>query len=210
MTSKTTALLGIVGGVLFIATAIASGFQMEDYSHISQFISEAYAFGTTYGIYFRLAGYIPAGILLFFFGMNAYRFFEKSDRVKLGFIGFAVFYGLGTIMVSLFPCDEGCNKEFIQPSISQIIHNLLSVATYVIVPACLILIGSGLKKTKALLGNTSMVLGTISGLFALLLFSDHMSKFIGLYQRIVEASILIWIFLIAGRLLKKRSTPEIY
>lgn len=205
MNSKTTAYFGIIGGMLFVATAILSSFQFEEYSHISQYISEAYAFGTPYGVHLRFFGYFPSGVLLFFFGVNVHRFLKKSDQASLGFFGFAVFYGLGTVLVSIFPCDAGCNKEFINPSISQIIHNILSVATYTIVPCCLLLVGWGLKKTSTFLGVASLVLGAISGIFALLLFSDPTGSFIGLFQRIIEASILIWVFLIAGALLKNRN-----
>lgn len=203
MNPKTTAIIGILGSLLFIGTAIISGFQFTHYSHVSQFISEAYAFGTPYGIYLRIFGYIPSGIMLALFGFGASAYFKKSSLIKLGFVGFACFYGIGTVIVSIFPCDAGCNVEWINPSVSQIIHNLLSVAVYLIVPWCLIFIGIGMKKLKTgYLAPVSLILGTISGVFVLLLFSDPFSDFVGMFQRIVETSILSWVFIVAIHILK--------
>lgn len=198
MRPKTTAIMGIIGALLFISTAVISGFQFDNYSHISQFISEAYAFGTPYGLYLRLFGYIPSGIMLAMFGFGAYAYFKKSLLTKVGFFGFAVFYGMGTVIVSIFPCDAGCTIELLESSVSQIIHNLLSVAVYLIVPWCLVVIGMGFRKTKTgPIAAASLILGAISGIFAWVLFSDPNSPYVGLFQRIIEACILGWVFMTA-------------
>jgi len=88
--------------------AILGGFQFEEYNHISQFISETYASGTPYGSQLRFFGYLPSGIMLFLFAISVPKFLPKSKLIKIAFWLFAVFYGLGTVMVSVFPCDEGC------------------------------------------------------------------------------------------------------
>lgn len=198
MNSKATAILGIMGALFFISTAVISGFQFDNYNHISQFISEAYAFGTPYGLYLRLFGYIPSGIMLAMFGFGAYTHFKKSLLTKVGFIGFALFYGIGTVIVSIFPCDAGCTTDLLESSVSQIIHNLLSVAVYLIVPWCLVVIGMGFRKTKTdPIATTSIILGAISGIFAWVLFSDPNSPYVGLFQRIIETCILGWVFIMA-------------
>jgi len=62
---------------------------------------------------------------------------------KIGFCGLGIFYGIATIIVGLFPCDKGCNKELIDPSVLQVIHNLTGLLTYIFVPISIILIGVG-------------------------------------------------------------------
>ncbi len=107
----------------------------------------------------------------------------------------AVFYGIATVIVGFFPCDSGCNKQFIDPSVSQIIHNLTGFLTYIFVPTSMILIGIGLQKTPMYkrLSKRGITYGIISALFVYLLFSDADSAYIGLYQRIIESVFIIWI-----------------
>ena len=195
MNKTITFWLGILGALFFITPSVLGGLQFENYSHISQFISESYAFGTPYGIYMRFFGFIPSGILITVFSFSCWKLLPKSSVLKMGLFGFGVFYGIGTIMVGLFPCDEGCNKELINPSVSQLIHNLFGGLTYLIVPACLILIGFSSRKWS---GSTSfstlsIICGTIALMFSMLLLSDPDGNYIGLFQRITEGSILFWL-----------------
>ncbi len=95
----------------------------------------------------------------------------------------------------MFPCDSGCNKDFIDPSTSQLIHNFMGLLTYLFVPVLIILIGLELKKIQK---NTvfplqSIVLGVISFLFVSVLFLNSNSKYIGLYQRIIELVFILWV-----------------
>lgn len=118
------------------------------------------------------------------------------------FSAFGIFYGLGTIIVSFYPCDAGCNKEFINPSISQIIHNLMGALTYLVVPVALLLIGFIATRWKQYKNFTisSIICGVIALLFSFLLSADLKGDFIGLFHRIIEGSILIWIVITALRM----------
>ncbi len=195
MSKTTTFWLGLLGAVLFIIPSVLGGFQFDDYSHISQFISESYAFGTPYGTYMRVLGYVPSGILITLFSFSVLKFIPKTTSTKIGLMGFGVFYGIGTIIVGLFPCDTGCNREFINPSISQIIHNLSGALTYVLVPICLIIIGFAAKNWSngKALSKKSIICGAIAFVFSMLLTSEPNGNYIGLYQRLTEGSILFWL-----------------
>ena len=57
-----------------------------------------------------------------------------------------MFYGLGTIITAIFPCDSGCNKEMLNPSFAQIIHNLSALIMCLFVPFFIISIGLVIKK----------------------------------------------------------------
>ncbi|NND10565.1 MAG: DUF998 domain-containing protein [Flavobacteriaceae bacterium] len=186
---------GILGVLLFVIAAILGGFQFDDYSHIQQFISESYATGTPYGNQLRYFMYLPSGILLSLFAFFAPRHFPKSKIISIAFGLFAVFYGLGTIVVSVFPCDEGCNRELIDPTISQIIHNLMGGLTYMIVPFAIIAIGIQTKSWQNYRAFAMMTLscGSIALVFAWLMMANPNGNYIGLFQRLVEGSILFWV-----------------
>lgn len=195
MGNKLTFFIGMLGVGLFVVTAIVGGFLMENYSVTSQYISESYAIDTKYGMVLRTYGYIPSGMLLTLFAFVASKKFPQSRLTKIGFYGLAVFYGLATILVGFFPCDSGCNKQFIDPSVSQIIHNLTGFSTYIFVPVSMILIGIGLQKFPMYkrLSIQGITYGILSGLFVYVLLSNPDAAYIGIYQRVVESIFVIWI-----------------
>ena len=205
MKHKITFLIGIVGVSLFVISSILGGLLIENYSVMSQYISESYAIDTEYGKILRIIGYIPSGFLIALFCFLAVRYFQSSKQLKIGFYGIGVFYGLATIVVAIFPCDSGCNKELIDPSSSQLIHNFVGSLTYLFVPIFMILIGSGLKKTSnKWFSLQSILLGALSILFVYMLVANPNSKFIGIYQRMVEMLFVMWIIFCA--LAIKKST----
>lgn len=131
----------------------------------------------------------------FFFGI---RYFQSSKLIKIGFLGIGIFYGLATVVVAIFPCDSGCNRELINPSLSQIIHNFVGSLTYLLVPIFMILIGLGLKKiSNSKFSLQSIIFGVISILLVYILVSNSNSKFIGLYQRLIESIFALWIIFCA-------------
>ena len=186
---------GILGATLFILSAILGGLQLPGYSHISQLISESYAIGTPYGLQIRYLGFLPSGIFIAAFAFYAVKTLPKLAFTKLAFLGLGIFYGIATLIVSLFPCDKGCNKELVDPSLSQLIHNLTGLLTYNVVPVCLLILG--IVARKLVDGKYISYLGIFLGLTAIIfvgiLSADLHSKVAGLYQRIIEGSILFWI-----------------
>ncbi|PZO29264.1 MAG: hypothetical protein DCF13_06475 [Flavobacteriaceae bacterium] len=187
--------IGLLGVILFIISSTIGGLYIENYNPLSQFISETYAIDTQYGKYLRFLGYIPSGLLLTVFAFTSIKLFPKSRLIKIGFMGIGLFYGIATIIVGFFPCDKGCNKEFLDPTLSQLIHNLTGFLTYVFVPISIFLIAIGLRQVKSTssLVTIGMGCGTISLLFSFILFSAPTSSLAGLYQRIVELAFITWI-----------------
>ncbi|WP_190809275.1 DUF998 domain-containing protein [Flagellimonas sp. S3867] len=212
MSNKLLFLIGILGVTLFGMASFLGGFQFDDYDPISQYISETMAVDTPYGKKLRFFGYIPGGILLAIFSFVGLQKFPKSNLTKIGFLGLGIFYGIATIVVGIFPCDQGCNKELVDPSISQIIHNLTGMLTYIFVPVSIIIIGLGLLKSKNYRGlsKIGIICGLISIVFIGLLMSDPLSNYAGLFQRITEGIFIIWIitcsiFIKKGALLEKNT-----
>lgn len=206
MSNKLLFFIGILGVTFFGVASFLGGFQFDDYDPVSQYISETMAVGTPYGKTLRFFGYIPSGILLTIFAFVGFKKFPKSNLTKIGFWGLGIFYGIATIVVGIFPCDIGCNKELVDPSISQIIHNLTGLLTYIFVPISIIIIGVGLGKSKKYSGlsKIGITCGVICIVFIGLLFSDPLTSYAGLYQRIIEGIFILWI--IACSIFIKRST----
>ena len=195
MSSKLVFWLGILGVTFFVLASFLGGFLFENYNPISQLISESMAVDTPYGKALRFFGYIPSGILLTLFSFASIKKFPKSKLTKIGFFGIGVFYGIATIVVGLFPCDKGCNKEFIDPSFSQIIHILTGLLTYIFVPVSIILIGIGLRKQDShhKLSKIALFCGFICIVFVGLFLSNAAPNYAGLLQRIIEGTFIIWI-----------------
>ena len=195
MNKTTTFLMGIIGIGLFLAGSIIGGLLIENYTASQQLISETYAIDTKYGLVLRSIGIIPSGILLTLFVLGAHQIFPQSKQTKMGFYGLGLFYGIATILVGIFPCDSGCNKALIDPSVAQLIHNVSGVLTYIFVPICISLIGLGLKRINGYnkFASLSILAGFGSMLLVFLFFSMQKDEYIGVYQRMVEGVFATWI-----------------
>ena len=211
MSNKITFLIGILGVSLFVVSSLLGGFLIENYNILSQYISESYAIDTEYGKILRIFGYIPSGILIALFCFLAVKYFQLSKLLNIGFYGIGIFYGLATVVVGIFPCDSGCNKELINPSYSQLIHNFAGLLTYLFVPFFMILIGFGLKKSpsNSTFSIQSIAMGAIGILFVYILVSNPNSEYIGLYQRLVELVFVTWIIFCANTIKNKKPAGKI-
>lgn len=203
--------MGILGVAFFGLASVLGGFQFDDYDPVSQYISETMAVGTPYGQMLRFMGYIPSGILLAIFCFASIGKFPKSNRVKVGFWGLGVFYGFATVVVGIFPCDIGCNKELVDPSISQLIHNLTGFLTYLFVPISIILIGAGIRRFNSYrrLSTIGFVCGSICILFVGMLMADPLTNYAGLFQRIVEGTFIVWIVACAFSVKAGKHAPNL-
>lgn len=186
---------GILGASLFLVASSVGGMQIEGYSHLSQFISESYAVGTPNAAYLQYF-FMGSGLLLAIFAFVIPMVLPKSNFIRICFLLFGIFYGLGTVVTGFFPCDAGCIPDPVNPSISQFIHNTSGFLTYSVVPFCLIGLGLLFRKWPYLkkLVVPSMFCGFLSLFFVAFLFGDPTGPYIGLFQRIIEGGILFWVF----------------
>tara|TARA_B100000287_G_scaffold85927_1_gene78518 strand:- start:45 stop:665 length:621 start_codon:yes stop_codon:yes gene_type:complete len=203
MNKKNTFSIGIVGVSLLFSSFVLGGLLIENYDILKQYISESYAIDTKHGIFLRVFGYIPSGIMIFLFCLFGLNYFQPNATIKIGFYGIGIFYGLGTVITGIFPCDSGCNRELIDPSFSQVVHNFSALMMYLLTPLFIILIGLGLKKSIYLRFIVqSLLIGVISYFFVFALGSDLSSEYIGIYQRIIEFFFVLWLVLCAFEIKK--------
>jgi hypothetical protein len=209
MTKSTVSAIGIAGVALFVIAAISGALLIPAFSQVAQFLSESYAIDTTYGLYLRLLGYIPSGILILLFCFSAVKHLPKSKATAAALAGIGLFYGGGTIVTGIFPCDAGCNKEMIDPSFAQLIHSISGLFTYVTVPFFVIILGAAAVKWKdvKITGKFILLCGFVSLVFAAIFFTQLSSPYGGLYQRTLEGSILLAILLTAF-CIQKQSRQE--
>ena len=205
MNNKTVSNLGFIGISLLLFTIVFGGLLIENYDFKNQFISESYAIDTEYGFFLRLLGYIPSGILITLFYFLGEKYFESNLIVKIGLYGIGLFYGLGTTVTGIFPCDTGCNKELVNISLSQIIHNIAALLMYLFVPFFIILIGLAIRKTKIWFSIKSILLGLISSILVYLFGLNLLVEYAGLYQRAIEIIFALWTILYAYEIKKHNS-----
>lgn len=190
--------VGCVVVVVFLVVVAAS--LTPNYSHVSQFISELGATGAPYERWVRLAGFLPAGLLLLAFSTLAYFALPRSRAVTLSLSGLALF-AAGYLVASVFPCDLGCRPT--EPTTSQRIHNAGGMVGYILAPAFLFTLA---RAARSWPGATRLVIaGHIAAAVALvgLLTLSPSSGIVGLSQRALEAAVLGWAvmlgFYVAGR-----------
>jgi len=188
---------GVLGALLFVITSVLGGLQLEGYNFISQYISESYATGVPHSEYLRRL-FIFSGLLLALFGFMAPFALKTGKSIKASFFLFAIFYGLSTVTTGFFPCDIGCPSDD-EVSVAQFIHNTVGFLTYSIVPFCLIAVGLASKKRFDLskLSKVSLICGGLALAFVVVLFGDPQGAYIGVFQRIIEGSILFWVMVTA-------------
>ena len=178
---------------------------IKNYDITNQFISESYAIDTKHGFFLRLLGYIPSGIIIALFCFLGEKYLDSKLVVKIGFYGIGIFYGLGTTVTGIFPCDSGCNKELLNLSSSQIIHNIAALLMYLFVPFFIILIGLAIRKTKIWFSIKSILLGLISSILVYLFGLNLLVEYAGLYQRAIEIIFALWTILCAYEIKKHNS-----
>jgi hypothetical protein len=201
-------ILGVAGSIL---AAAAGGLQFSDYSHVSQYLSEAYAAGTPYGHLLRYFLLVPSGALIMVFGLLLMREFRHSRLVWLGFLGIAILYGLSMVVGSVFPCDAGCNKELEPPSWSHVIHLTSGALTHAFVPGSLLMIAFAARKQIGgnIIAGATFMTAAICAVCNTFLAIDPLSPLAGLFQRGFEGSILCWIAVVAVALRCTSTTPHV-
>lgn len=198
---------GVAGAALFVGSVLVGGAGLEGYSHSTQFISETYATGTAWGPALRKFGFVPAGLFLAFFGI-AGSVIQKNNRpLALGLAGYALFYGIGTVVVSLAPCDNGCDPQQASPTLAHTIHFAVGGLTYLLTPPSLALIAIGMRTAPGLARFSPLVLGTavLMAICSLLIFTGNPPGLLGLVQRLGEsAALAVPIILATAWLASKR------
>jgi len=113
---------GVIGPILFVVLIIVGGVVYDDYSHVSQKISELGGEGAEYAL-LQNFNFILFGVLVIGFSWALARWFGPS------YLGPALiaFFGLSSSIANgLLPCDLGCSGE----TTAGLLHNITGMAGF--------------------------------------------------------------------------------
>jgi len=179
----------LLGALLIVGLTVLAAAGMPNYSHLSQFISELGARGAPHEAWVRFAGFLPAGLLLCAFAWAAHGGLPRSRLLAAGLLGLGI-YAAGYVVAAFFPCDPGCRPA--QPSMSQVVHNIGGLAGYLLAPLALLALALAARRWPN--GGHLVACGFVAAALALLglLTLSPKSPYVGLSQRVIEASVLSW------------------
>ncbi len=178
----------IIGAGLLVLMTVAGAAAWPGYSHVSQYISELGATGAPHGRLVSLGGFLPVGVLLTTFAVLAALIPPRGVLKTLGCIGLFLF-ALGYLGAAVFPCDFGCRPE--TPSGSQMLHMAFGLVGYILAPLTLAVLAVASRKWPGAKGL--FPLGLVCAVVAGIAFFSMADPFAGLFQRVLEGSVLLWI-----------------
>jgi hypothetical membrane protein len=178
----------IIGAGLLVLMTVAGAAAWPGYSHVSQYISELGATGAPHGRLVSLGGFLPIGVLLTTFAVLAALIPPRGVLKTLGCIGLFLF-ALGYLGAAFFPCDFGCRPE--TPSGSQMLHMAFGLVGYILAPLTLAVLAVASRKWPGAKGL--FPLGLVCAVVAGIAFFSMADPFAGLFQRVLEGSVLLWI-----------------
>jgi hypothetical protein len=188
---KLAMVTALLGAAWLLAMVLIGGATFPSYDHVSQYISELGATGAPRGFEVSWFGFLPIGILICAFAIFAGLAAPRSVLAVLGFIGVFLF-SIGYVGSAFFPCDFGCRPE--EPSLSQVMHELVGLAGYLLAPLTLLLLGLAAwswPRARWLAAFSFVAAaGALVGLGGLF---DAESPTVGLYQRVLEVSMMSWV-----------------
>ena len=189
------AVCGMVAPILFALAVIVLGFLREDYSHVSDAISDLGEIGSP-----NMAGqnvnFILTGLLILAFSFGLYRGTGPGKRVKVGSLLVSVI-GLGVAAAGVFPdCHSpGCN------SLAANGHAVAGFMVFPLIPFAILLFARGLGRDTAWrrYRTYSLVTGIVA--LALLVLFDAsestLASWEGAIQRLYLVSWFQWIGVMA-------------
>ena len=183
-----------LGFISLLLLTLLGGATFAGYSHLSQFISELGATGAPREHLIRFAGFLPTGVFMCLFAAGAFVALPRSPVKALALVG-VVLYAMGYVAAAFFPCDPGCRPP--QPSLSQVIHNLVGLVGYLLAPLFLLAFGVAARRWPG--GGFLAVASFVCAAFTLvgMLTLSPQSSYAGVSQRVIETSVWVWVIICA-------------
>lgn len=164
------------------------------YSSRSNFLSELGQTGAPYAALMNYGVFLPVGLL---WAAGMVLVWRALPPGALGAIGAALLFGnsVSYIGAAFFPCDAGCPAE---GSFSQLMHNLTGAVGYFLSPAAFALLGAHLiGKGRAAFGGVTLLAAAATGLGFATMFASLEGDDAGLWQRLTDYSLYLWMGLAA-------------
>ena len=160
------------------------GFLSSDYNSMSNYLSEFGAVGAEYSSFINVSFFVVAIIALTIVLILRKRLYGyRLAELGLLLLGIGIFMGfMGSFF---FPCDYGCPAE--GGSLSNSIHNLNALITYLVEVTGLILLSFGLKRFPSNQTRFLVFVATFITIFGIvMILNPTQFEMKGLWQRSVE------------------------
>jgi hypothetical protein len=191
------ALAGVVGPIVLVIANLIASLSVSDYNPIRDSIS---SLAWTPMGWLQSIGFLAAGLLVEVFATGLFFSIDRAKGFSLG-IGLLVCFGFGLLLIGAFREDPAGGSHTIQ----GIIHTITAAIVFSIFPIASLLIALSLRKDsywKGLFVHT-IVVTTLATAFVIgNLFLSAKANWLGLYERILVANTVIWVEIMAIRLLR--------
>jgi hypothetical protein len=192
------ALAGILGPLIFVLVPQALASSLPGYNPVKDTLS---ALALTPGGWMQTLDFCIFGILVILFGLGLFTGVTPRRGFKLS-LTFLILAGLGILLLSVFPTDP-----FPKMTICGVVHKYLVYTVGLLFPASCFLMLPSLKADSRWRGlvNFTAITGFLVFLFIIgwiyLNVSGLVNSILGLYERIFTLNAIVWIEVMAVRLL---------
>lgn len=191
------ALAGAVGPLVLVIADLTAAFSEPSYNPIRNSISSLV--WTSMG-WIQTIGFLTVGLLVEVFVAGLFFNIRGGRGFGLG-IGLLVCFGFGLLLIGAFRTDPVGS----QATIEGMIHSVTAKAVFFIFPIASLLIALSLRKDprwKGLYVHTIATSGLALALVIGWLCLPVKLTWFGLYERILVANTVIWVEIMAVRLLR--------
>ena len=191
------ALAGIVGPIMLVIANLIASLSVSDYSLIHDSIS---SLAWTPMGWLQSIGFLAIGLLVEVFVAGLLFSIRGAWGFSVG-IGLLVCFGFGLLLIGAFREDPLGSQH----SIQGMIHTVATATIFSIFPVASLLIAFSLRKDpywKGLFVHTIAMTGLTSAFVIGHLCLSAKMGWIGLYERILVVNIVIWVEIMAIRLLR--------
>lgn len=182
----------IILTLFWIGLQLVATWVKDDFSHVSQYISEINATGSTAAGAFGWVGFIPLALISFGVLLTARPYLRVKGISHLGWT-LLFFYPVAYFGGALAPCDLGCPVD---GSSSQELHNIIAVVSYFGFALGTFLLAFTPKTTWPV-RCAFVLLSVVIALGFVLMINPALAEVRGAIQRYVEVAHLVvfWLLL---------------
>ena len=189
-----------MGLAIYYPTVLYGGALLKaEYSHIGQYISELNASGSAWNWQIGYFGFVPIGLLGFALLLVVVPRARLPGPSRLG-CWLLIAEPIAYVGSALAPCDLGCPST---GSLSQNIHNILSVITLLMTTLGLVLLFFSERLATRKRAGWLALATTFLALYALALVPD-LAPWRGLLQRVAEGVLYGCLCVVSWQMLSDR------
>jgi hypothetical membrane protein len=196
--TRMLSICGIIAPVSYTIVVIVLGFFWSGYNHVTQAISELGGVGAPNAIIMNAAGFALTGILIAAFALGLHRGINEGSGSKTAPALVAV-YGLGMVAVGFFPWDRANLASF-----TSIMHSLVGWTHWIAMTFALLVIARRFKNDRQWKSYRvySLSTGLVTAVLILIYAFIGIEGYMGALQRIIVGAQLLWIEIMAIKLLR--------